>query len=284
MRNIWVGMTILVLFLGASGATAQDTFYFCVLNAQGNSGDWDVAANWEIGPGASTCDGDDATSVPGFADTAVIKATRECNIDSAAQADHIVVEDTAVLNVEKDWSLTLDGTGTFTSTIDGTLNLEDTGSTLIFIVTNQTLNGDGQLIGKHNAASILISEDLELTSALTIEGAVHFAGTNDTNKFINQGTVDATLGNIHFEISDIEDVAGANWNATGSGGVLWIDVLPQGHPPANLMVLEGDFLLTNGGRLLVEFGVTTSGTLTVEKGKVINDSNKSLVFSSEPPP
>ena len=50
------------------------------------------------------------------------------------------------------------------------------------------------------------------------------------------------------------------------------------------MVLEGDFLLTNGGRLLVDFGVTTSGTLTVEKGKVINDSNKSLVFSSEPPP
>ncbi len=264
----------LALVAVAAGPVHADR-YFCIGAA--TEGDWDDDANWRS---ASGCTGD--TGIPTDADKVTIPSGKTCNVDLAtAEADRLVIESTATLNIEASNTLTLDGDGDDGfSTITGTIQLAGSSSELELVSNDQTFEGTGKIVGLDDAAKITLGSTVDLTSEITIEGIMHISGGGT---FLNAGTVHANRdGTFHVNPNIIDDDPGALWKVTQVVGI------PGGGASATLRydqvsfmighTLVGDFEVTGGGTLDVDHTFDCTGKLTVSTGGTVDCSDELARF------
>jgi len=142
-------------------------------------------------------------------------------------------------------------TGGGTSTVDGRIYLQVSGSELEIDEASHTLEGSGRIIGEHNGARITIQCGRTLTSEITIEGALEIRrGTAITpdalgrGTFVNNGLVHANHGNVNDDTlklasGTIDDSSGATrWQVSHADAVLWFNVNATG--------LDGDVTIDAG--------------------------------------
>jgi hypothetical protein len=169
-------------------------------------------------------------------------------------------------------TLILDGSaGGNTSTIDGRIELQTSGSTLRIASNSHTLAGSGYIQGQCNSACIAIGSGLTLTNQTTIcghlqiapaQGASSTALVNDTGGLVRAdgaGTLD-----IHPHT-----VSGAgDWQVSTSGSaVLQFTTGSQN--------LTGRFDVDNGTLNILDT-VCTSGVLDFQGGEIDVDGNVSF--------
>lgn len=280
--------TVLVVFvtlavLGSAGSALAATKSFC----QTVNNSWSGIGNWEELDVGEVCGEGTPTGIPTAADRAVIVSGKTCNVDiSNAEADTLVVETTATLNIQIGSTVTLRNASGEGSTIDGTLNLESGFGTvpeLVFEINNHTLAGDGKIVGQNEIAKFRILDAIEVISQITIEGKLTFTDENVENIFNNQGVVHAnTDGAIHIQVSTMLDTANAvgedaRWQVSHVSGTLWIDVNSHTHPPPISQTLAGDFDVSEG-TVDVDWATTTTGDLTMTAGR-IDASDARITFS-----
>jgi hypothetical protein len=178
------------------------------------------------------------------------------------------------LNISTNGTVDLSGAGD-SQTVDGTVNLLGSGSTLrISHATNDTtLDGSGSITGSNDAAKIEIASSRTLTSSINIEGKMKIlpvSGASGT-KFINSGTVEAsgsgTLEINTYAIDNGTDNVTGNWVVgTNASDKLWFRV--------GSTRLAGN-ITVSGGTLDVDVSVTdtksgclsfTAGTIDVASG------------------
>jgi len=249
---------VIGLFIGGD-ARAVTTEFTGATNS-----DWHTGSNWTGG-------------VPGEDDYAIIQSGKTATISADATADHINVQSTATLNINAAYKLTLELTlSTDVSTINGTMNLEGSGSELEFKTSNHTLQGGGKIVGKHDAAILDANGGAELISQITIEGQLKIIGSD----FHNEGIVKANrTGAIWVNCGDIHDISTAVWQVD-------INLLPGADPDTAVLriddtntssveMLVGAFNL-NDGVLNIDAGFCCTGTFTQVRGRVIGDSTGSF--------
>lgn len=259
--------------VAALGPDVHADQFFCA----GTDNTWNDGSNWKSN---ALCQGADA-GVPTAADKVTILSGKTCNVDvSAAEADHIVVESTATLQIDTGNTLTLDGDGNLgVSTITGTIKLEGSSSTLAIITHNQTFAGTGQIIGGDNGARITISAFEKLTNEATIEGklAIVPATAGDDATFRNAGTVHANAsGTLHVNTKFVEDTAGTDrWKvSTSTSAILRFN-------PTNTTIptIDGDFVVSNGTLDVDNKGFLTHGDLSMTGGTIDVASGALVNFS-----
>ena len=253
-----------ILLIGVTAAWAQPC------NFTASSGDWDLLTNWSCG------------HVPTPDDRAVILNGNTCTMnDDDGRADNLTVEINATLNIEAGKKLTLDGSVSLTSTIDGTLNITASGADIgeLAIVDNdQTIDGGGKIVGQDNAAKITIALLTTLTIEGTVEGKLVIDGLGTLK---NAGKIHANAsGTLHVNTRFVEDTVGTDrWKvSTLNVSILRFDPTDSTRPD-----LAGDFTVVQGKLDIDGVGFGTTGKLTMTGGILIFDVEGSpdvVVFSS----
>lgn len=126
------------------------------------TGYWDQLATWERYTSGNWVNQDfGGGAVPNGANFVEIQASFPVTIrlsgGANAAADHLQVDGN--LAIEGGRTLTLDGSGSATSSIASTksITLAGSGAALEFVSNNQTLDGQGKVIGQHADATIRVA-------------------------------------------------------------------------------------------------------------------------------
>ncbi|MCH7719811.1 MAG: hypothetical protein IH988_02305 [Planctomycetes bacterium] len=255
-----VGLTVLTV--AAPPVEAQTvTWYFCIDN-----GSWDDSASWSDSiDGNGDCNG--STGLPTVNDHVIILSGLTCEADGFGQnCGDLQVEADAVVNISGNHDLQIrPPSGDLTSTITGTIYVKDDGSSLSVNNNDHTFDGTGKIVGENSGAEIGLGGNVELTSQITIEGALAIQEPNFFDAtFINQGTVNANAsGTLAIIVEDLQDSSAAVWKVTASGAVLKFDI-----EATVADVLSGDFEVSNGTLDIDGPGFETSGTLTFTGGTI----------------
>ena len=266
-------LTVAALFAAALFILDVPAAYARNIESSGSgSGDWDDTSSW-----TDTKTGQAPTSKPNAGDFVTIKNGHDIDVDTSPEcADHITVETGAQLDIAANCTLTLDGSGSTTSTVDGAINLEAAGSKLAFTANSQTLTGSGNIDGCDSSATIEIADGLTLTSDITIEGELQIFGTagGNTTRFINDtgGLVRANrVGTLDLNVDALDDgtnCSDGDWVvSSANAAILEFSV--------GSILLSGDFTVNvshANGTLWIQANVATEGDLIFSDGKIQVDS------------
>ncbi len=173
------------IFVLGTGSVASATDYRSF-----QTGDWNVAGNWEYWDGNSW---QTATVKPGANDYAVIRNGHDISVAGDEFIDRFDVNSGGELIIEGTRSLTVDGSVNSTSDIDGTVTLQylDGASTLAFEDNNHTLTGVGLITSSDRRNLVTIEADIvvDAQESVSFEGAMKIQGpTGGTTN----GTLDLT--------------------------------------------------------------------------------------------
>ena len=182
-------------------------------------------------------------------------------------------------------TLTLDGSnGDSTSTINGTVVLADSSSTLRIKTNDHTMTGTGSIIGEHNSATIddhpVNPGGLTLASGLTIRGALRIA-----LDLVNNGTVLAddgtTEGSRDRLLLDSGEYTGSGlFEVTRAIGLnpVYLEFDATGVTATGLAT---GFTVSANGTLDCETTVTTSkaASLSFTGGTIIADAGVTVTFN-----
>ena len=176
--------------------------------------------------------------------------------------------DPGLLNVDGAGTVDLTGGGT-SQTIDGTLQLSVSGSTLSITTNGCTIDGSGKIEGRNNAARIEIAAEdnpgISLISSIDIVGALEIAGLSaegkTTGTFTNSGIVDADGASDDKRIIVVSGTidGGGTWRVSASDAEIQFDVAATG--------LTGIFDI-DAGTLDINENVTTTGDLDFTGGTI----------------
>lgn len=276
LRTMKSGIAAIVAALVPTIVLAEN-FAFCPADA---SGSW-ASGNFKLG---TSCDGQQTNDLPGTDDKVFIMAGKTCNVTvDDAVASHIVLQNTATLNIQAGKKLTLHGQDATTSTIDDDLVLEGSESELAIATNNHTLNlgtASGRIVGNDNGAKITIAVDKILISTIPIEGKLEIAGNGTLD---NRNTIHAnTGGTIHINTKFVDDTASATvtrWKvSSSSSAVLRFNITDTMVP-----VLAGSFEIRGGGTLdLDNLGLFTTGDLLLTTGYIDVATGATAFFSTPP--
>jgi hypothetical protein len=258
-RTILTTAAFAAVILLVPAASAQDTGDYRSVG----SGDWDTVGTWEYWDG-------DSWETPGSAPSAstyvTIQAGDQVDIaaeDSNALADHITVESTGTLNVEAGRTLTVDGSDNSVSSVDGTINLEGSGSKLVITTNNHTLVGGGSIDGQNAAAAIEIATNMTLTNTAAITGNLLITPVSEATgtTFINNGVVHANNAGTLYIGPDSIGVSSGVWQvSTSESAVLQIDASSANSHSGSVNVFNG--------LLDVDNDFATTGNLTFTGGSI----------------
>ena len=187
---------------------------------------------------------------------------------------HCYMDVAGTLNIDPGVTLTLDGNGGATSTINGTVNLKaDDGppdfATLALVDNDHTLTGSGSIVGANSGCEIgLGSNNLDLDSQITISGALRItdAGGATSTSFSNNGKVHANVASQTIELA--VDSLGApigDWEVSAANAVLKFSV--------GSVWMFGNFTVS-AGTLDVDATVDTWANLTFTGGKIDVAANR----------
>lgn len=202
------------------------------------------------------------------------------NINGSLTANCVSIETGGKLVLEGNAKLTL--TGPESTTVDGTVILEGSASTLSFTSNDHKVTGSGKIKGKSDLAEIQIASGVTLTSDVKITGHLRIIGAGG---FINDGcvTADAPNGTLDIRVTGtINDRFGACWRVTETNAMLRFLEEPA--------CLKGDFTVSDGALRAGDdvapgddIDVTTEGGLTHTGGKIIAGVNDSFAFNATCP-
>lgn len=156
-----------------------------------------------------------------------------------------------------------------THIIDGQLRLL-TSTSMLQINDNVVLAGGGRIVGTANDAQISVDARREVTSRVTIAGALSIGGFNraTTGTFVNEGLVHADRDNTPFIITleDITFLGPGEWRVGNASPCVEINFAS-----GTATGLWGDFTVLDG-TLNVDVNLITSGRLHWVDGKIEVDS------------
>lgn len=264
------------LLIGTTAQAADITFQESVL--ENSVYKWSKTGNWDLG------------RLPTTGDHVIIPTTRTATIyaaDADGVADTISVVGTLDIQAGRVLTLSNDATPS-NSSVDGTINLQGSASTLRFVAANHSVSGDGAIVGLHDAARIEIGEvdsstPVVFTNSATIRGQLVIADvTSESGSFSNQGTVNANVdGVLLITVSTVSDAAGSDrWMSTDADAVLeFSDQI------GSFGTMAGEFVLSAG---VIEFNkeltgsaarhlTMSGGTLTVNQD--LEMGNNSTAFA-----
>ncbi len=293
MRLFKLALTIALAMFIIDGATAQaQTTYY-------SNGDvtWTATDAWQTGSCSGTAAG---ANYPQAGDTAIICTCDTVTLDANATCANTTIQHDATiydgdstyvltitgsggLEIESYGVLEFDGSGGVTlsgggeHTVDGVIELKDTGADLTISASNAILRGSGEISGQHASAVISIGNGIELTSNLETIGITGYLEITGDGTFANQGRVYAnSAGNtLKISVATVEDsdnggtVSGTNfrWGVNTSGGKLLFSTDATG--------LYGDFYV-HAGTLQVgedpggteEIDVSSAGNILFDGGTI----------------
>jgi len=152
--------------------------------------------------------------------------------------------------------------GNNTSTINGRIELQGSGSTLRIATNDHTFAGSGEIQGQYCSAMIYISAGKTLTNAADISGCLEIYGPGN---FVNQGTVEANgSGTLKLAVGGtLDDSSAAQWRATAANAILKFD-----SSIGTLNSLEGEFVISGSSSAEIEVNQTlaTTGRLNMSSG------------------
>ena len=164
------------------------------------------------------------------------------------------------------------------STVNGTVSLENCASAIVIEASDHTLTGTGTIVGKSNpggldnAARIVLSDSVALTSEILVVGALQIRA--NTGTFVNNGLVEANDASVTGSRDTLTLYSGTfagtgeyTVNTSGANldfglGVAAVD-------------LETDFTV-GAGTLNFAETVRTSGDLTFTSGTITVNADKSF--------
>jgi hypothetical protein len=169
-------------------------------------------------------------------------------------------------------------TGGGTSTVNGRIYLQCSGSEFEVDDASQTLEGSGKIIGENNGAKITIAPGTTLTSAITIEGALEIGGGTTplaahllgAGTFANNGLVEANRANETLTIHDgtIEGSCDGEFKVATSGATLWFRSAVGDIDETNM----GCTFTQSAGTFDIDINIDTrgpcSGTFDVTRGSL----------------
>ena len=283
-------MVIIVVVFGLMGGPALGDTGTIWFNPDASTANWCDAGAWV----SDGCDGEETAEDPGANAVGVICAGKTCNVNCDPTVNAVIVEETAVLNIQSGRTLTLDNDGSM-STFDGTANL--TGEIHInWSATSgapwqYTFNGDGDIIGTASSAKVLIErygeiQPNQLILSTTIRGIGEIGklpnaeyGDDWQMLILKGGTVHADAdGTLLIDVSFMKDDSAAGERSllkvsTHSNAVLKIDVSCPDAIPADtcrIYCLEYTDAEILEGTLDLDTAILTKGDLTMEPGGIID--------------
>ena len=182
------------------------------------------------------------------------------------------VTSTGTIIITSTGTLILTGGAKSTSTIDGTIELT---GTLKITQNNHTLSGQGQIEGQANSARIQVTDNLTLTSSITVRGALEIRAGSGT--FQNDGVVkadDATTTGSRDQLT----LFTGTFNGCGEYKVDTSGATLQFRSGITATGLAADFTVSNGA-LDVDENVTTTGDLSFTGGAISVASGKTFQAS-----
>jgi hypothetical protein len=260
-------------FVGSANAA---TYYFYV-DEDGTPGNWNVAANWFD----DNCETHtSAGAVPTASDRAVICSGQVCNVDAVDNTTTVDTLDVqGTLNIAPNDTLTVQnnddngtgGAGDNHSVVDGTLNLEKedaepptTFGKLSFTINDHQITGSGSIVGAHDSCQILLSSNnLDLTSSVTISGALAITSGASTTSFVNSspGLVYANAnGTLEISPDSIGDSSGSWQVGNDPGAMLWIN--------ASSAATHDGSVTVGAGELNIDYTFRTTGHYTQTGGEL----------------
>jgi hypothetical protein len=269
-------LAAVILLVPAANANGRS-----LVSAGAGPADWDDTSSWYLS-GTTTNPG----TPPDDGDSVTIRSGHQIDVaseDSDAEADHISVESSGTLYIEQERTLTLDGTTSSTSYVDGLITLvqhptEGDDGSLEFTTTSHTLsptdpNAPGSIVGQDQGCLIALrSNSLGLISEVTIRGALTITEVSATStSFINNGAVEADTGET-LEVSpgSIGDSSGS-WEVSAANGRLWINSSSSATHDGTVTVGAGTLDVDATFQTTSEY-TQTGGTLDVAAGVTFSAS------------
>jgi hypothetical protein len=201
-------------------------------------------------------------------------------------AAYCCLEVYGMLNINAGVTLTLNGDGCATSTVDGTVNLQGARSVLRFHKTSHNLTGDGSIVGKSNTAGIDICSAITVTSSVDVVGALQIRADNGASsggefKVGASGVVNAdgsqTDKNLVLYDGKFSGECGGVYQVGGSGATL------QFSSGITFTQAGGMFadIIGTAGTLDIDEIVSTYGHFSATEGVTINVDDD-MSFTADP--
>jgi hypothetical protein len=164
------------------------------------------------------------------------------------------------------------------STVDGSIALEGSGSVLRFVYSHSvSSNGNGFIDGNNDAARIDIGDDSDpnnttLTSTVTISGGLQVVSgpsSTGTMTFVNNGVVEANNGSQILQINPDVVAGSGEWKVTATDAEL--------NFVTGSTSLTGAVTINADGTLDIDDHVETTASLTFSNGDIEVAANKRFV-------
>ena len=227
--------------------------------SRGDSGNWTDTAHWSLGHVPTASEPVDFPALSGA--YIVTMNANEGAGSNEGYAQTLTMHANCTLNIPTGKVLEIGSADSQTSTINGDIHLQASGSTLRFMYSH-TLAGAGTLDGQDNGAKIEIADSEMLTSTTTIEGNCQILPVPDATNttFLNSGTVHANNpGTLDLAVYSLGS-PGGNWQvSTSASAILEFSV--------GSTTMTGRFDV-DAGKVTVEDNVDTNGVLDFQGGTI----------------